>query len=197
MDTTRGSDRSRRLGFTAADAPRNTEPDTPPSMDIPVGKYPHFRRGLDEIYRCTLCEQPLYTVRDVTAHYAGPRHKANVKGKHPMERSWGVVTIDSGIPAAVACPAPSEHIAKSSTANIRTEPERKGAAMGRRKIQRYHTAERQPWIRAYVGKVQFTGTSGMLSSLSDPEKEPTPVDVNTADLPACFLSRLMGHGYRT
>lgn len=135
VDTRRGSDLSRRLGSIAADAPRNTELDTPPSMDIPLGEHPHFRRGLDGIYRCTLCEQPLYTVRDVTAHYAGPSHEANVKAKRPMDHSWGVATIDRGIPAAVACPARSEQIAKSSTANITTEPEREGAAMGRRKKQ--------------------------------------------------------------
>lgn len=52
-------------------------------------------------------------------------------------------------------------------------------------------------IRAYVDKVQFTGTSGMIFSLNEPAQEPAPVDVNTADLPACFQSRLMGHGYRT
>lgn len=184
-------------GVTTADAPRSSTQDTLPSMDRLIGKYPHSQRGLDDIYRCTLCEQPLNTVGDVTAHSASPSHEANVKAKHPMDHSWGVVTADRGVSAAVACLAPSQQIAKSSTASINTEPETEGAAMGRRKKQRYHTAERQEWARACVEKVQCTGTSEMMFSLNDPGKEPTPVDMQTTDLPTCFLSRLLGHGYRT
>ena len=37
----------------------------------------------------------------------------------------------------------------------------------------------------------------MFFSLNDLGKELTPVDMQTTDLPACFLSRLLGHGYRT
>lgn len=69
--------------------------------------------------------------------------------------------------------------------------------MGRRKKHTYHTAERQEWVRAYVEQLHVTGTSGMLFSLNDPGKEPTPVDRQTTHLHACFLSRLLGHGYRT
>ena len=67
---------------------------------------------------------------DVTAHYASLSHEANVKAKRPMDLSWGVVTADRGVSAAVACPAPSQQIAKPSTAHVKSEPETEGAAVG-------------------------------------------------------------------
>ena len=111
----------------------------------------------------------------------------------------GVAAAEESAQETTTQPLTFENLAKSPGERpMRSQEERSSQEMGRKAtMAKYTTAKRLKWMHHYVEKVEFTGTSGMIFTANKPNEEPRPVNTNTSDIPACFVSRLMGNGWRT